>query len=166
MIRIATMKDLDRIDEIAVMTIDDMARSQIPQWDMSYPRKEHYKLDVDRGDLFVFEQEGIIVGAMTLRIEQDPPYETITGWLSPHGKSFVIHRVIVDPNYRRQGVFHQLLTHAIDVTNQYGFQSIKIDTHKENYKMRQFLESHGFQYIGYLDVINREAYELKWEVTR
>lgn len=166
MIRLATKDDVERIDEIAVLTIKDMASSKIPQWDMSYPRKPHYEVDVDDGSLIVYEQDGTIVAAMTLKREQDPPYETISGWLTPHGESYVIHRVVVDPEYRRQGIFKAFLQYAIQVTNASGYHSIKIDTHQENYKMRQFLEKHGFTYIGYLEVINREAYELVWEVSK
>lgn len=163
MIRKASMTDLKRIDDIAVKTIEDMAISQIPQWDMSYPRARHYESDIKAGDLYLYLEDKEILGAMTLKREQDPPYETITGWRTPHGESYVIHRVIVDPSVRRRGVFHQLLNYAITVTTNAGFHSIKIDTHNKNYKMRQFLESHGFEYIGYLDCIDREAYELVWE---
>lgn len=163
MIRVASLSDLDHIDDIAKRAILDMQSSHIPQWDLSYPRKQHFAKDVEHGDLIVYELEGKVIAAMVLRPEQDPPYETITGWTAPHGASTVIHRVVVDPDYRRQGIFHQLMDYAETQSKQQGYQSIKIDTHRDNYKMRRFLEKRGFAYIGYLQVINREAYERTWE---
>jgi ribosomal protein S18 acetylase RimI-like enzyme len=163
MIRHATLKDLNCIDDIAVRVIMDMKASNIPQWNESYPRKEHYQKDVLINALFVYEINSVIYGAVTILPEQDPPYETITGWRIPHGQSLVVHRLIVDPDKRQSGVARSFIEHAIRLAQQRGLKSIKIDTHHDNYKMRNFLEKHGFQYIGYLKVINREAYELLLE---
>ena len=101
-----------------------------------------------------------------MRKEQDPAYETITGWSTPHGDSLVLHRCIVDPTHQHKGIFHAMMTYAIQEASKLGLHSIKIDTHHDNYKMRRFLEKHGFIHIGYLEVINREAYELVWEDTK
>lgn len=159
MIRLATIADLDHVDALAVRVIEHMATANIPQWTLVYPRRQHYAVDVQRNALFVYEQDDQIVGAFTILPEQDPPYETISGWLTAHGESLVIHRAIVDPNLQRSGVASELMNHAFDLARQGGYQSIKIDTHHDNYKMRNFLDKHGFQHIGYLAVINREAYE-------
>lgn len=159
MMRYATFNDLDRIDEMAVYTIHDMALSNIPQWTITYPRKEHYQQDIENNQLFVCEIDNVIRGAIVICPEQDPPYETIDGWYTNHGDSLVIHRAIVDPFYRNHGVAQEMLDYAIHLAHQQGYQSIKIDTHRDNYKMRQFLEKNQFVYIGYLAIINREAYE-------
>jgi len=159
MIRLAQLKDLDEIDNIALRVIADMAASNIPQWDESYPRRAHYFQDVLKDSLFVYEVNNKICGVMTLMKENDPPYLTIDGWLCDHSNSLVMHRVLVDPNSRKQGIAQTLLDYAIALGLNEGYQSIKIDTHHDNYKMRAFLEKHKFQYIGYLECINREAYE-------
>jgi len=159
MIRLAQLNDLEVIDAIALRVIADMAESNIPQWDASYPRKTHYFQDVLQDSLFVYEVNDNIIGVMTLLKENDPPYETIDGWLCDHTNSLVIHRVLVDPSSRKQGIAQTLLNYAIELGVNQGYQSIKIDTHHDNYKMRAFLEKNKFKYIGYLDCINREAYE-------
>ena len=46
MISLATFNELDEIDNLAVLVINDMAKSKINQWDLNYPRKEHYIADV------------------------------------------------------------------------------------------------------------------------
>lgn len=160
MIRLATKQDLQQIDDMALCVIKDMKASNIPQWNESYPRKQHYEKDIVNQSLFVCERNSNVIGAVTILPENDPPYETITGWTIPHGNSLVIHRLIVDPNARQLGVASELVHYAVKQAQKQGYQSIKIDTHHDNYKMRRFLEKHNFQYIGYLEVINREAYEL------
>lgn len=165
MVRHATMADLMSIDDIAKRAILDMRSAGIPQWELTYPRARHFEQDIQDGVLLLEELDGQIRGAMVLKVEHDPPYQTITGWLTPHGNSMVIHRVVVDPNYRRQGVFQALFDAAVDRTRAAGMQSIKIDTHPDNYKMKSFLAKQGFVAIGYLAVIHRDAYELVWSDT-
>ncbi len=158
MITLATLKDLDRIDEIAVLTINNMKQSNIPQWTLEYPRKKHYLKDIENNSLYVYKDNDIIIGAMTLLKENDPPYKTIDNWLTD--KSFVIHRMIVDPSYRNQKVAQKLLNFACEQVLKSEYLSIKIDTHLENYKMRKFLTKNKFVEIGFLEVIDRLAYEL------
>jgi GNAT superfamily N-acetyltransferase len=159
MIRRAILAELKKIDDLAIRAITKMKKDNINQWDENYPRQEHFAKDIEHGGLFVYEENSEILGVMALYKEIEDSYQTIKGWKTPHGESMVIHRVIVNPNYERKGIFQQLFQFAKEKAIQSGYKSIKIDTHKNNYKMRAFLEKNGFQYIGHLDVIDREAYE-------
>ena len=157
MISLALLKDLEEIDNLAVKTIQHMSKSDIPQWTLKYPRKEHYYKDVISNALYIYKEDGVILGAMTILPENDPPYKTIDGWLKE--KSLVIHRVIVDPENSKKGIAQKLLNYAFELGKTMEYESIKIDTHLENYKMRNFLHKNGFVEIGYLACINRQAYE-------
>jgi ribosomal protein S18 acetylase RimI-like enzyme len=48
---------------------------------------------------------------------------------------------------------------AEELTKKNGLTSIKVDTHKENYKMNGFLKKFGYVEMGYLPSINRIAFE-------
>ncbi len=157
MISLAQLKDLEEIDELAISVISDMSKSNIPQWTLDYPRSKHYFKDVVSQSLYIYKEEGKILGVMTILPENDPPYQTIKGWLKE--KSIVIHRVLVDPTARKKGIAQKLLDYAVKIGRDLNFQSIKIDTHLENYKMRNFLTKNNFQEIGYLECIDRQAYE-------
>ena len=157
MIVLAQLKDLEEIDSLAVKVIEDMKLSGIPQWTLEYPRAKHYLKDVIEDALYIYRENDRIIGAMTILPENDPPYQLINGWLKNH--SIVIHRVIIDPNYRNKGIAQKLLDYAVELAKIEGFSSIKIDTHLENYKMRNFLAKNNFQEIGYLASIDRQAYE-------
>ncbi len=156
MIRKGKFSDLDVIDEIAVKVIKNMKESNIPQWDYCYPRKEHYLQDVEDECLYVFDDFGIF-GAITLKPQNDPPYEDINNWTDD--ESLVIHRVIVDPTITRKGVASKFFAFAEDLAKKMGYTSIKVDTHKENYKMNGFLKKLGYVEMGYLPSIDRIAFE-------
>ena len=157
MISLALLKDLEEIDELAVRAITNMASSNIPQWTLEYPRKDHYFKDVINNALYIYKEQGKILGVITILPENDPPYQTIDGWLKE--KSLVIHRVLVDPGYSKKGIAQKLFNYSYELGSMEEYQSIKIDTHQENYKMRSFLKKNDFKDIGYLACIDRQAYE-------
>jgi len=161
MIYLAQLKDLEEIDDLAVLAIKNMADANIPQWTLDYPRSKDYFKDITHDALYIYKEENVILGAMTILEENDPPYKTITGWKKE--KSLVIHRVIVHPYKQKRGIAQKLLNHAIITAKNNNYDSIKIDTHLENYKMRKFLQKNGFVEIGYLECIDRQAYELVLE---
>lgn len=154
----ATIHDLVEIDDLAVLVINDMKTSKIPQWELTYPRLEHFQKDVRNDALYVYKKAGKILGCMAMQPENDPPYKTIDSWLREH--SIVLHRILVHPAARKQGIAKIILDYAIEYGTKHGYESIKIDTHLENYKMRNFLVKNGFIELEYIKVMDRLAYEL------
>jgi len=77
--------------------------------------------------------------------------------------SLVIHRILVHPDHQKQGIAKKFIEISKALGKAQGFESIKIDTHRENYKMRSFLTKNGFIELDYLVVIDRIAYELVLE---
>ncbi|XMB66374.1 GNAT family N-acetyltransferase [Mycoplasmatota bacterium zrk1] len=159
MIRLAKKEDLNRIDELAVSVINTMKEQNIPQWNLSYPRKEHYEKDIKNGTLFVYEDD-IILGVIAIAEQNDLPYEELSNWTDEF--SIVIHRILVEPGLRRKGIARKLFNYAIDLSIEKGFTSIKIDTHAENYIMLNLLKKMRFKEVGYLKSIDRVAFELNW----
>ena len=161
MLLLATYKDLDEIDSLAKLVINDMEISNIPQWKTGYPAFSHFEKDVEDNALYIYKEENVILGTITVLPENDPPYETINSWIKE--KSIVIHRMLVHPNARNKGIAKILLDKAIEVGKNGNYESIKIDTHIKNYKMRNFLKKNGFIELEYLEVIDRLAYEFVLE---
>jgi len=158
MIDKANMNDLKALDELALEVITHMKESKIPQWEYNYPRYEHFKQDVIDDCLIIYKDQGLIVGCMALLPENDPPYKTITSWKKNY--STVIHRVLVKPSMSKLGIAKQMLDYAINDSIENGYESIKIDTHVDNFKMRKFLVKNGFIEGDYIESIDRIAYEL------
>ncbi|MFU8786257.1 MAG: GNAT family N-acetyltransferase [Candidatus Izemoplasmataceae bacterium] len=156
MIRKAKVEDLDILDTLSVKVILDMQNHQINQWQLNYPRKEHLQKDIEQDALFVYVQNEKIIGVMALYQENDPPYKTVN-WLKQH--SMVVHRIFVDPDYHQIGVASKLLYYAIKYCKEYHYESLKIDTHPANYRMRNFLKKHQFHELDYIKVMHRIAFE-------
>ena len=157
MITLAKLSDLDEIDQLSVLVIEDMKNSSIPQWTLSYPRKEHFKNDILQDALIIVKDESMILGCMAILEENDPPYKTINSWIGEN--SIVLHRILVHPTVRNKGVAKQMIDYSINYGKKHKYDSIKIDTHLENYKMRAFLQKNGFVEGDYIEVMNRIAYE-------
>lgn len=158
MICFAKQDDLNELDELAVVTISHMSDSKIPQWDINYPRLEHFSKDIEQHALIIYKEDDVILGCMAVLPENDPPYKTIGSWIKD--KSIVIHRVLVHPDAAKKGIASKMLQYAISLGIEQGYESIKIDTHLQNYKMRGFLEKNGFVKGDYIEVMDRIAYEL------
>lgn len=152
-----TFEDLKELDELAVTVINDMNKSLIPQWVLTYPRYENFHGDVLTSSLYLYKKNGKIVGSCTVLPENDPPYKTINSWKK--NKSLVIHRMLVHPEYRNLGIAKEFIDNAIKLCKNGKYESIKIDTHLKNYKMRNFLKKNGFIELDYLETIDRLAYE-------
>ncbi len=157
----ATIDDLLELDELAEKVILHMKENKIPQWDLSYPRYEHFEKDILNKALIVFKFEDKIVGCMAFMPENDPPYKTISSWKKEY--SIVLHRVLIDPDAQNKGIATKLLNYIKVYARINGYESIKIDTHMENFKMRNFLKKHGFVEGDYIEVMDRIAYEFVLE---
>ena len=157
MITYATMDDLFELDELAVKVISNMKDSKIPQWELKYPRYEHFEKDVIQNALIIYKEKNVILGCMAILPENDPPYKTINSWQKDY--SIVIHRVLVHPDTQGKGIAKQMLDFAKDYGRKFAYESIKIDTHLDNYKMRSFLKKNGFIEGDYIEVMDRIAYE-------
>lgn len=85
-----------------------------------------------RGDSFVFEQAGRIVGTFVLREGADPAYAKLYSgrWLSQAVAYATIHRIA------GTGEVRGLLSHAVAYARK-RHQHLRIDTHRDNAVMQK-----------------------------
>lgn len=164
MITKATIRDIESIDRLTMLTVKDMIESNIPQWYFPYPRYKVFMRDMLSESLYVDKHGNTVNASITIQEENDPPYETLDTWNGKH--ALVIHRLMVNPQFRNKGIASKMLDFAFHLAKDGGYDSIKIDTHKKNFKMRSFLQKHGFKEKGYLPTIDRLAYEKLMEETK
>ncbi len=157
MISRPTYQDLIILDTLAKKVINEMKNANIPQWEEGYPAYLDFLEDFQKNGLYVYKENNLIKGSITVLPENDPSYKTINSWLKE--KSLVIHRMLVDPASRNQGIAQELLNQAIKLGKANNYESLKIDTHLKNYKMRNFLKKNNFIELEYLKIIDRLAYE-------
>lgn len=118
------------------------------QWNGSYPEAELLLSDIKEGCSYVCENNGKIAATFYFRQGIDPTYLRIDygNWLddSPYG---VVHRICVGEH--EKGIASFCINWALD---QCG--NVRIDTHRENTVMQNFLKRNGFSYCGIIYLKN------------
>ena len=82
--------------EITQSCARHMTANGIFQWNEHYPSLEAFQKDLDREELYVFEQEERVLGAVVISDFKDHVYEPIQ-WMCATGKNMYIHRLCVHP---------------------------------------------------------------------
>mgnify|MGYP005847471791 CR=1 FL=1 len=157
MIRKAKANELKDILIIANRAKENMLNNNLKQWVGNYPNLNVFKIDLNLNGLYVYLKDKKIIASISILKENDQPYKAID-WYS--NNSLVIHRILVDPLYQHKGIGRALFKKAIELSKNGNYKSLKVDTHPENLKMQNLIKAMGFKYKGYLESINRLAYEL------
>lgn len=158
MIRNANLNDLDRIMEIRDKAVVNMKEQGIYQWPSSYPDLETFKKDINDNDLYVKEDDNLVIGVCAIKRENDLAYKEVKGW--SFDDSFVIHRIIIDPLYQSKHIANEFIEKSVCIAKENSLQCVKVDTHPDNFKMKKFLLRNNFKYVGFSFSIYRECYEL------
>ncbi len=163
MIRLATYDDIT-----AIMPVIDAARNMmhasgnIHQWINGYPSDDAIKADIDRNGGFVIDEDGCIVAYFAFLPAPEPTYAKIYpdadgshgAWLNEQ-PYYVIHRLASLP--QTHGIFAKVIDWAFERTD-----TLRIDTHRDNYIMQHNLLKHDFRYCGIIYLANgdeRLAYQ-------
>lgn len=157
MIRPATLSDLPVIENIYAIARQFMADNGNPtQWGDGYPKRELLESDIEKGELFVYEEGGTLHGVFAFILGEDPTYAYIEDGQWPNNKPYgTIHRIASDG--QKKGVFTPCFAFALSRADE-----IRIDTHHDNLPMQHVVEKHGFQYCGVIYVSDgtpRKAYQ-------
>ena len=158
-IRKAAEGDLPSILKIYAIAREYMRQSGNPdQWGTKKPPRELLEDDIQKGELFVGEDEnGEIHFVFAFILGEDPTYAYIENgaWLSdaPYG---TIHRIASDGTVR--GTVRAAVAFARETIS-----NIRIDTHEKNTTMQHVLDKLGFQKCGIIYIADgtpRIAYQL------
>jgi ribosomal protein S18 acetylase RimI-like enzyme len=160
MIRKGNEFDLTQLEKMARRVANDLHSLGIDQWSDTYPGIENFRSDLTSGSLYVLIENELLVGSITIRFDVDALYDVLT-WKK--SRSAVIHRLMVEPKRMREGFGAKLMEFAIDLIRKAGCESIKVDTHPDNFRMKNLLRRFGFLPTGYLASIHRDAFELVLE---
>ena len=152
-IRKTVLEDLDMILDIYSEAKKFMSVTGNPhQWDDNYPNKELLQEDIRLSQSFVCTENDEIVGTFCFYLGEDSCYQTIYhgSWLNdqPYG---VIHRIATNNSKYGIGKF------CINFCKK-QCQNIRIDTHKDNVVMQNFLKKHNFCDCGMIHLENGESY--------
>lgn len=150
------MSDIRSLLRLRTRVIEDMEQQGIKQWTTDYPNQQIFENDVKHHALYVLRQKDSLIASVTIMPENDSAYQELT-WQGKH--SMVIHRLMIDPSHMRQGIGSRLFAFAEKMAYNRGYDSIKVDTHPDNYRMFGLIRKNDYKEIGYMASINRIGFE-------
>lgn len=114
-----------------------------------YPTREDAWKAVDSGTMYVYEENGMIVGSMIM--DQQPPVEYAQiEWRENLRKSevMIIHLLMVRPCMSGRGIASALITYAAGLAKQRGCRALRLDTGSQNIPAVSLYKKTGFQIVA------------------
>lgn len=154
-LRFAKKEDIEEIMLIIKKAQESLKSKGINQWQNGYPNEATIENDIDNDEFYVLVENKEILGITALSFEGEDTYEKIYEgeWLTEKEYG-VVHRMAVDLDKKRKGLAGKILQEAEIICKSRGINDIKIDTHRKNIAMQNFLKKNNFKYCGIIYLKN------------
>jgi len=154
--RKAAAEDIPAIAKIYedIHTEEESGRTSIGWIREVYPTKKTAEASLLRGDLFVAEDNGIIVGAAIINQLQVDVYEG-AGWKFPAEDSevMVLHTLVISPGVFGKGYGKAFVKFYEDYALSQNCPYLRMDTNARNTRARAMYGKLGYREIGIVPCI-------------
>lgn len=145
--RMANESDRESILEIYIEGANALKADGVDQWQGKYV-PSFKDIDEHLGiDLYVLEYHRKIVSTVCLVEGIDEDYENIKGKWNTSIPYISIHKVATSNEYKKQSFGRKMMSYIENLAKRKRMD-LRIDTHKDNKKMRNFIVSCGYKYAG------------------
>jgi len=146
-VRRATARDLEAIEHIydAVHDAEEHGRAVVG-WERGvYPVRSTAEASLERGDLFVGEDDGRVMATAIINQTQLPEYYDCA-WRheASDAEVMVMHTLVVDPRAKGKGYGTAFVRFYEQHAARNGCRSLRIDTQEKNVAARSFYANLGF----------------------
>jgi len=114
-----------------------------------HPTVDGIKAYIDEKSMYLFKEQGSIVGAMAVTMYQGEDYHAIE-WSRqvPDDAVAVIHILAVSPDKQGVGIGSEMIRGAIDLAKENGMEAVRLDALASNTPAHRIYERLGFEYRG------------------
>ena len=151
MIRKALESDIPAVAAIydKLHTEEEAGRATIGWIRGVYPTEDTARQALSRGDLFVQEDGGAIVGAAIINQTQvDAYYGGPWQYAAEDNKVMVLHTLVIDPDAAGRGFGKQFVAFYEDYAIQNGCKVLRMDTNSRNLRARAMYGRLGYREAG------------------
>ncbi len=147
-IRIADREDLDAIEAIfqEVHTEEEEGRAVIGWNRRIYPTRATAEAALERGDIYVLEEEGVVFGTAIINELQVDAYEK-GHWEEnpPEEKVLVLHTLAISPRGEGRGLGKAFVAFYEEEALRRGRPYLRLDTNAKNQRARFLYRSLGYR---------------------
>ncbi len=151
MIRKAVPNDLDKIEEIymAIHTEEEKGLNYIGWNRAVYPTRKTAEIALTRGDIFVYEVEGIVVASAIINQIQVPEYADCPWeYTANDDEVMVLHTLTVAPMYSGRGIGSSFVDFYEKYASENGCSILRMDTNEKNLNARKLYAKLGYKESG------------------
>ena len=151
MIRKALAADIPAVASIydKLHTEEEAGRATIGWIRGVYPTEDTARQALSRGDLFVQEDGGAIVGAAIINQTQvDAYYGGPWQYAAEDNEVMVLHTLVIDPDAAGRGFGKQFVAFYEDYAIQNGCKVLRMDTNSRNLRARAMYGRLGYREAG------------------
>ena len=161
--RKAEIKDIKKILNIIENAKKSLKNEGIDQWQIESMNESFLLGQIESGKAYVYE-EGEILAYGFLSDKKEAAYEPWK-YKFEGEKPLTIHTFAVNSNMTKKGIALKFFIDIIKYAEKNHFDSLRIDTHEDNFKMRGLINKLGFKKIGeiYIDEEGRKKPRICYE---
>lgn len=150
-IRKAAEKDIQAVGDIyeKIHTAEENGKVTIGWIRGIYPTAKTAKQALERGDLFVAEEQGAIVGAAIINQQQADSYKDADwDYEVPDEEVMVLHTLVIDPNVSGKGYGRGFVHFYEECALANNCHYLRMDTNAKNSRARAMYNKLGYREVG------------------
>lgn len=159
-----TINDIDELENLYNNLNDYLeAGTNYPGWAKGiYPIRETAVNGIQNNKLFVLKMNNEIAGSIILNHEPETAYsQVIWGIEADYKDIVVIHTLVVQPKYMKNGVGKKLMNFAKEYSIEREMKTIRLDVSIHNTPAISLYEKCGYKYVATVD-LGLNIPELVW----
>lgn len=149
--RKAEKMDLEQIEEIYSLahTEEEEGRSSVGWIRGQYPTRATAEEAFKRGDLFVAEDAGRMIGTAIINQRQVDVYKD-GKWLydAPEDQVMVLHTFVISPRESGRGYGKRFVGFYEEYAKKHGCPCLRMDTNEKNGRARDMYKRLGYHEVG------------------
>lgn len=149
MIRKAILEDLPGISRVYddIHTAEENGKITVGWARGVYPTEKTAEASIRRGDMFVLEEDGTILGAGIINQIQVDVYENAP-WEYASDRVCVLHTLVISPGVSGKGYGRTFIAFYEQWAAEHGLTELRIDTNARNKAARAMYRKLGYREIG------------------